>query len=370
MILEALCLFISANVPVIVVGSPGLAKSALVTFVANLFARLIECRVPLYESYETKGLPSILNGETVWSAPGFWPTTGRAVLLLEEMLSGFPETMVSLFQVVWDRAIGQTKLSPDLRIVATSNRLDDGSVVHEPPSPMRSRMAWLEVKFDRTGFLAYARGEEAAKPDPAWAKRAVDYTYGPQGPTNAKRSPIHRIVRGWVAFADEGSVFTFDAANIPEHGTYCVPRSLELLSRLLYCIDAIGLPPSLAVNPEPLWEAVIGAKAVRGAMGFGAYFRLFSHLPDVEAILKGETVEPPESVAARFATITALAYRADSTNAPNVLRWVDKHCDTPQCGFLIAELQKRERGGKIPPVWRSDEAFRAIVLNHPGCMGI
>ena len=72
--------------PVFVWGAPGVGKSSLVKEVAeekNL--PVVDIRAPLLDPTDIRGIPSISDGQAVWSAPSFLPKEGKGILFFDEL---------------------------------------------------------------------------------------------------------------------------------------------------------------------------------------------------------------------------------------------------------------------------------------------
>src|SRR3546814_19444212 len=77
--------YVSADIPAMLWGAPGVGKSDSVAQVADGFRAkakgrfgFIDQRVTLLDPVDLRGLPYILYGAAVWGAPGFLPNAPRA----------------------------------------------------------------------------------------------------------------------------------------------------------------------------------------------------------------------------------------------------------------------------------------------------
>jgi hypothetical protein len=155
-------------------GQPGGGKSEVVQQAGALYDCTIErgnfCDVRLSqrEAVDTRGMPDINRAEklTEWYAPAEMPfignkrfekfKNGKIFLFLDEFASTSESVMVSIYQLLNDRAIGEHKLMPNVVIVCATNREGDKGVVNKIPTPVKNRVVHVELALDPDSFCAHA----------------------------------------------------------------------------------------------------------------------------------------------------------------------------------------------------------------------
>ena len=102
---------LDTNTPVFIHGSPGIGKSYIVHEAAN--ARgwgLNDVRLSQLDSVDLRGVPSIVDGKTVWMPPVFLPKEGEGILFLDELNSAPPSVQAAIYQLILDRKIGEYEM--------------------------------------------------------------------------------------------------------------------------------------------------------------------------------------------------------------------------------------------------------------------
>lgn len=77
------------------------------------------------------------------------------MLFLDEITSATPAVQASLFQLLQDRRLGDKNMKPGWFISAAGNRITDGGVVFKMATPLRSRIAHLEMESDLDSFCEW-----------------------------------------------------------------------------------------------------------------------------------------------------------------------------------------------------------------------
>jgi MoxR-like ATPase len=153
--LALLAIAVQANVPVLVWGKPGVAKSSIM---AQLFARLgwpLEIILAaIRDQTDFGGLP--MDGpEGVEMKAQAWARrlsvdklgTLNAGLFLEEINQAPPSVQAALMRVVFDKVVGDQPLSQNVRIVAAANPVECSAAGWTLPAPLANRFFHLENWF-------------------------------------------------------------------------------------------------------------------------------------------------------------------------------------------------------------------------------
>lgn len=299
---EILRIQIQQDIPVLLVGPPGLGKSAIVgQLVEDLSSddvayEMIDIRLGQMDVPDLRGLP-ILNGEqTIETRPHWFPEPGetreivtstgvkkavpvRHLVFLDEITSAVPVMQAAAYQIVLERQIGQWKLPKGTRILAAGNRLEDKAVVYSMSSALRSRFSILNTKLDVA----------------SWDKWAI-------------ANEIDERVLAYIRHKPE---MLADYSQIDQQSYPC-PRTWAMLS------DSLGaVPHSTEDETIDTMSILAGSMVGQGAaLDFTTYIRTWQELPDVDALLSGriryEVSDDPNKVdiGVIFALTTAVAMRA------------------------------------------------------------
>lgn len=132
--IRALDACISAQLPAIIWGSPGVGKSDIVAQLADSRSwQLIDVRAPQFDAVDLRGLPSVLAGKTVWNTPDFWPVQGcpDTLLFFDELNRAPQMTQNALLQLILNRRLGDYRLPDNVAMAAACNRESDGGGVQK-----------------------------------------------------------------------------------------------------------------------------------------------------------------------------------------------------------------------------------------------
>ena len=152
--------------PTMVWGQPGVGKSQMAKQLADeLGALFIDIRLSQYDSVDMRGIPGIKNGFTCWNPPETLPFIGNPafeqyadkpiILFFDEINSGADPVLAVAYQLILDRAVGEHKLMPNVRIIAAGNRDGDKGVTRKMPQPLNNRFKHIEVGLDVDATTSY-----------------------------------------------------------------------------------------------------------------------------------------------------------------------------------------------------------------------
>ncbi|WP_424216501.1 AAA family ATPase (plasmid) [Streptomyces sp. BI20] len=277
--LEALALAVAADLPVLLLGEPGIGKTAALTRLADsLDLPLTTVIASVHEPTDFSGLPVLgedpaVNG--VPMAPPDWAVRlvreGRGLLFLDELSTAPPSVQAALLRVVLERRVGALTLPPGVRIVAAANPRASAADGWELSAPLANRFVHLAWVHDARVVVRGLGGTwpratlPALRPDRlpeavAAARRAVC------GLLAARPALVHRLP------SDEAR----------RGGAWPSPRSWDAALTLVAFAHAAGS------SREVL------SLVVRGTVGDGAGLELLAHLdrldlPDPEALLADPT---------------------------------------------------------------------------------
>ena len=303
---ESLEALVAAKVPSFLWGAPGIGKSSIVKAVAeSLEMECIDLRLALMDPTDLKGIPFYdkESHTALWAPPAFLPKSGKGILFLDELNSAPPAVQSSAYQLILDRRVGEYLLPDGWAIVAAGNREGDRGVTYRMPAPLANRFVHfeLEVSVDDWREWAYKNG-------------------------------LHEMIIAYIAYKNE-HLFTFDSKQ--DVKSFATPRSWEYVHNILHA----NMPESL------LLEAVSGAVSKEVSVGFLSFLKVAAKLPDIEAILRGESQESCDEVDVLYALSSGLvsAYLRDTDREK--LEHLLQYALEMQSEFSVMLVQDLQRSG-------------------------
>lgn len=262
------------HTPVMLWGPPGVGKSQIIAAVAQRHGvPLIDIRLSQMEPSDLRGIP-FKSGDTVeWAVPAMLPDADRqgpaGVLFLDEITSAAPSVSAAAYQLILDRRLGAYEVPQGWVIFAAGNRQGDRGVTYTMPAPLANRFSHFEVELnvDDWAEWAYARG--------------ID----------------DRII-AFIRFRPD-LLFDFDPAHNP--AAFPSPRSWEFAHRALQKFE---------VHPELLSGSLQACVGPAAGIELNAFITHLDQMPDLDAIVRGDPVPPPQEIDLQYAVAAALVGRA------------------------------------------------------------
>ncbi|MEV8443911.1 MoxR family ATPase [Actinosynnema sp. NPDC051121] len=273
--LEALTLAVSADLPVLLWGEPGIGKTAALNQLADsLELPLTTVIASVHEPSDFSGLPVVGDDPAVQGvpmAPPDWAVrlvrAGRGLMFLDELSTAPPAVQAALLRVVLERRIGALRLPAGVRIVAAANPRSSAADGWELSPPLANRFVHLRWSHDHEVVVRGLGGTwpraELPRLDPGRLHDAVAFA--------------RRAVCGLLA-ARPGLVHRLPKNEAGRGGPWPSPRSWEMALRLVAFATAAG------ASREVL------SVLVRGTVGDGPGLELAASLdrvdlPDPEVLL-------------------------------------------------------------------------------------
>ncbi|MET8757944.1 MoxR family ATPase [Lentzea sp. NPDC004782] len=273
--LEALTLAVSADLPVLLWGEPGIGKTAALTQLADaLELPLTTVIASVHEPSDFAGLPVVGDDpatQGVAMAPPDWAVrlveAGHGLLFLDELSTAPPAVQAALLRVVLERRIGALKLPPGVRIVAAANPRSSAADGWELSPPLANRFVHLQWKHDHDVVVRGLGG--------TWPKAELPRLDPERLPDSVAFA--RRAVCGLLA-ARPGLVHQLPKNEVRRGGAWPSPRSWDVALRLIAFATAAGT------------EREVLSVLVRGAVGDGPGLELLASLdrmdlPDPEVLL-------------------------------------------------------------------------------------
>ena len=274
--LAALALAISANLPVLLWGQPGIGKSSVIEHLAADLGLPLETVIAsVHEPSDFAGLPIIgpdPGRDGIPMAPPDWAVrlhrAGCGVLFLDELSSAPPAVQAALLRVVLERRVGSLTLPPAVRIIAAANPADTAADGWQLAAPLANRFVHLPWVHDPAVVVRGLGGRWPHVRPPRLASAGLEDAVDRARDLvcaflTARPDYTHRLPTGVEA----------------RGGAWPSPRTWEMALRLLAFAFAS------AVDEEAL------AILLRGVIGDGAGLELLAYreraeLPDPEELLR------------------------------------------------------------------------------------
>ncbi|GAA3451340.1 AAA family ATPase [Dactylosporangium matsuzakiense] len=308
--LEALALAVSANLPVLLWGEPGIGKSSALQQLADRLAVPMETVIAsIHEPSDFAGLPVVGDDpatQGVPMAPPDWAVrltrSGIGLVFFDELSSAPPAVQAALLRVVLERRVGSLELPPGVRVVAAANPPASAADGWHLSPPLANRFVHLHWTHDPE---VVARGLAGTWPtadipriDPRRAASALARARGTlSGFLTARPGLSHHMPSDAEA----------------RGGAWPSPRTWEMALRLL----------TFALASNATREAL--ATALVGAIGDGAGLEFITYLeeldlPDPNRVLADPgAFALPERGDRQLAFLTAVVSAVQSN--PSRPRW-------------------------------------------------
>lgn len=257
--------YMMANIPVMLWGPPGAAKSSISAQVADAMnRRLIDLRLAQMDPIDIAGamVPDMKRGITRRLRPWWVPDGSEPTfVLLDELSSAIGATQVAAYPIVLDRRVGETPLPDNCYVAAAGNRAEDKAVTYQMSSALANRMAHLTVEPSIEDTLSWAAGMDVP----------VNLPEGKKKPVIPSAVRLHPDVMSFLRVRPS-------LLSVPiQTGVMAYPssRTWSMLSRVLY------------LEPPDDKEHLLSGSIIGGASGeFELHRKLVCGLPDPVEILK------------------------------------------------------------------------------------
>lgn len=316
---------ISANLPILITGAPGIGKSDVVAqAVEAAGAELILSHPVVSDPTDAKGLPWATEGadEATFLPFGELAQALKAnkptVWFLDDLGQASPAVQASFMQLLLARRVNGHKLPDCVTFVAATNRRVDRAGVTGILEPVKSRFTSI---VELTPDLD------------SWCQWAID-----------KGLPVELIA--FMRFRPDllcKFKASADLTNSP------LPRTWANVANIL----------KLGLDAELEHVAVMGAVGEGAAVEFMGFLRLFRDLPDIDLILSDPNRgELPDLPAVLYATVTALGTRVNEDNFGSVARYAERLMEAENGEF--AALLIRDSIRRVPEI-KETQAFVNFV---------
>lgn len=285
---------------VLIHGMPGVGKSSIARQIADRQNRqLIDMRGATLNPTDVQGMPWVVDGKFTFLPGYFLPSTGNALIIIDEINRAPMSVMNALMQFALDRRVGENVLSPDVDVIAAANYTTDGGGVSKMPAALSMRFRHLHLRVDPTDWRVWAINNR-----------------------------INVATIGYIGWRGADALHDFDPTALTSPN----PRSWAWVSQIT------DDPPT---RPEIMLAEIEGEVGRERAIDYMAYLKTMKDRPNIDAIIQNPTGAPiPDSSELKFATAAALSGRATDNNFGRIIQYLDR-LPAEYASFAIMAAVKR-----------------------------
>ncbi|SMC83963.1 AAA family ATPase [Kibdelosporangium aridum] len=273
--LAALALAVSANLPVLLWGEPGIGKSAGMQQLADGLGVPLETVIAsVHEPSDFAGLPVVgadPANSGVTMAPPDWALrlsrNGGGMVFFDELSSAPPAVQAALLRVVLERQVGSLRLPEPVRVVAAANPPSSAADGWHLTPPLANRFVHLDWTYDPR---VVARGMAGT-----WPELAIPVVDRSRIGTAVAKA--RGAISGFLT-ARPGLVHHLPQDAEARGRAWPSPRTWEMALKLL----AVGY--ACGAEREPLATALVGTVGDGAGVEFLSYMEELD-LPDPDRVL-------------------------------------------------------------------------------------
>jgi hypothetical protein len=326
---ETAAALLSAGLSVLVSGPPGIGKSALSEEIARRRGwRLVISHPVTADPTDFKGLPLLVDGRAEFLPFGdlldLLSADTETLWHVDDLIQAPTSVQAALMQLVHPncRQLNGRKLSPRVRILASTNRRQDRAGGMGFIEPLKQRFVAMQLDVDPV----------------QWTRWALQSGISPYVATYLRWRPQHLLIEQP----------TPDLTGAPN------PRSWEWVSRVLGAI----------VEPAVQLELAMGLLGPEVGTEFISFLRVADRLPDLALLaVDPDRVPVPTEPDSRYAAIGALIGLSDQIPATHLIRYLDRFPEEFQ--LVFATLVSSQGTPFV-----SSAAFADWIVRHQSSFGI
>lgn len=305
---NCLALFIAADIPVMMHGSPGIGKSDIgrAVYRALGYDYWIDRRASQMEPVDAIGVPSIVNGRTTWNPPSWLPSDAthagkRGIVFFDELPDSPLATQSALYQLILDRHLAGLDMPAGLRFMAAGNLTSDKAAAKKISSALGNRFAHLFPVPTTESFAQFALHGATIQIRPD----VVAFT--PQAGIDSRIVAFLRWYESRHGNTDALHNMKGDLLAFP------TPRSIAQVSKILPCPDDLK---HFAI------KALVGSAWASEFMGFLKFYGTLPTWADIFAA--PDSCPVPSDLSARYALACGIARHIDSGNIDRAITYLQR----------------------------------------------
>jgi len=293
---------LNADIPVMIWGAPGVGKSETVFQIgASLGIPVRDIRLSQMDPVDIRGIPSCLDGYTIWNVPHFLPNPDvepEGIMFFDEINQASHSVQAAAYQLILDRKVGDYELPEGWRIICAGNRAQDRALANKMSSALNNRLIHVDFEPQLNDWVNWANNNN-----------------------------IRPEIVSFMRFRPE---MLHDHDPGKDHRSFATPRTWAYASRILD-----------NATPDLEYEMLIAAVGEAAAGEFMSYIRIYRDLPDIESIEKDPQGTPmPSEPASLYATAGMLSEHMTEKNIPKVNEYLRRMPDEFQVPTVKMTIQR------------------------------
>lgn len=264
----------TSDQPLLMIGDPGVGKSALAQIVADRLEMPLEVLIgSTLDATDVGGLPTVSAKDGVKRYPlqSIRRATKQPVLLFLDEISTSPwPVQAAMLRLVFERWAGDERLHPDTRIILATNPEDQSPGGVPISAPMIGRVAFVRLRpgaDEVLNFFLTLGDESGTKLDKALREEAKEFAYTAGVIPDLLQIDIPNECVG---------------GNVP----WGSPRSWERAIRLRASLTLAG------ANHDSKLRATAASVGVIQASAYHSIQQIKAHLPSIEEVEKNPETTP------------------------------------------------------------------------------
>lgn len=287
--------------PVMLMGPPGIGKSAIARAVAlalrdgaafdgrdfpayseEALCEVVDLTSTLPE--DLGGFPTIVDtddgGKQTIHAPMRWynhlcEPGAVGILLLDDVPAAAPSVATAARQIILDRSINGNKLSDGVLIVGTGNRAEDGASASVLPSHFRNAVCMIEIEPDIDSWHKWYAQRDGDPVVSAFLKHKPDLFSSLPGKADKKGS--FATPRSWAKLSEDlpaaqsaGCVQTVASGWVGEGNSVAFAAFCDMFGKLPPAADILADPEATVPKPKELMSSPDRALGATISIGYEA----------------------------------------------------------------------------------------------------
>lgn len=283
--------YMQAKLVPMLVGSPGMGKSAIVHQIAEHYnLKVIDLRLSQCDPTDLLGFPTINGDKAGYKPMETFPIEGDPIpegysgwlLFLDEFNSAGTAVQAAAYKLILDRMVGIYHLHKNVAVVCAGNLETDNAIVTPMSTAMQSRLVHIELVVDVQEFTDWA------------ASNGID----------------HRIT-DYIKFKPS-NLYAF----VPDHTdkTFACSRTWEFANRVLKVTEDND-PDRLPMLAGTISEGI--------AREFLTFCKIYQSLPKIAQIMDApEHTAVPVEPSILFAMTGSLSHNATADNLEQLMKYI------------------------------------------------
>ena len=329
-----IAIYINAGIPVFVWGKPGEGKSTVIKMIGKAlkYDYLIDKRASQMDQLDMIGIPSAVDGRTVYNPPVWLPTESthggrRGLMLWDELNASNSGVQVTLYQWILDGETGGVKAPQGLRNIAAGNYQSDRAAANRLSSALANRFAYVDMAKDVESWSLWAEGKEQD------AMREDCLTFVPNVGIPAELIAFHK----WCEKRGVNMLHNMESKNGAELRAFPTPRSWASVAKIL------NAPQDLL---RDLIAGLVGEVAAGELMAFLPIWRDLPSLPSIFA--NPDSAMVPHDVSLKYALASAIGRGMDHRTIGAAIHYLGRLSPSFQA-MAINQAIERDSSLKVTP---------------------